>query len=380
LETRLRAATDAVPPDPVGAMPRSAYLFRAGRRERLGADGPREFTYGYAELAAAGAPVAMIDEVELGIDCAWPRVAEAAANRVAALCGVHPRVLARLDAARTRLDGFDCVFATTHTLGLAAAALHRVGRLRAKPFIFTMGLIEPQTSDTRIAWLRRLLRGTTLATLSLAEAAALRERLGPEVEVQDFVFGVDLDFWTPLGEDAEDVVLSIGNDWNRDFATLVEAWRPEFPRLTIITALPVDSRKPNVRVERGDWRSQAITDVRLRERLRRARLVVVPLRDTLQPSGQSASMQAMACARPVVLTANRGLWDRAQLERHGACSLVPPGDAVALATAVATLLADHEAARSMGLRARRMLEIEDVSSAAMARQVARLAGTTRKAG
>ena len=320
----------------------------------------------------------MIDEAELGIDRAWPRVVEAAANRFSGLCGVHPRVLARLDAARTRFDGFDCVFATTHTLGLAAAALHRLGRLRAKPFVFTMGLIEPRTSSTRIAWLRRLLQGTTLATLSRAEAAALRERLGPQIEVRDFVFGVDLDFWTPHGKDTEDVVLSIGNDWNRDFATLVEAWRPEFPPLTIITSLPVDTRKPNVRVERGDWRSQTITDVRLRERLRRARLVVVPLRDTLQPSGQSAAMQAMACARPVVLTANHGLWDRAQLERHHACRLVPPGDAVALGTAVATLLSDPEAARSMGVRARRMLEVEDVSSAAMARHVAQLAGMTRK--
>lgn len=55
------------------------------------------------------------------------------------------------------------------------------------------------------------------------------------------------------------------------------------------------------------------------------------------------------------------------------------GLALDIATAVASLLADREAARSMGLRARRMLEIEGVSSAAMARQVARLAGTTRKA-
>jgi glycosyltransferase involved in cell wall biosynthesis len=368
---------DGMAADWATAMASSAYLFRAGRRARLDAAGPREFTYGYAELAAAGASVAMIDEAELGIDQAWPRALEAVASRIAALGGVHPRVLARLHAARERLERFDCVFATTHTLGLAAAALHRTGRLSAKPFIFTMGLIEPETSAARIAWLRWLLRGTALAALSRAEADVLRARLGSGIEVLDFVFGVDLDFWTPSDSGDDDVVLSIGNDWNRDFATLVEAWRPDFPPLTIITSLPVQTRKPNVNVERGDWRSQAITDTQLRARLRRARLVVVPLRNTLQPSGQSAAMQAMACGKAVVLSCNRGLWDRAQLERHRACSLVPPGDAAALSAAVAGLLADRDGARAMGMRARRMLEVEDVSSAAMARQVARLARATR---
>jgi hypothetical protein len=51
-----------------------------------------------------------------------------------------------------------------------------------------------------------------------------------------------------------------------------------------------------------------------------------------------------------------------------------PGDASALGDAVAELLADTQGADAMGMRARAMLESEDVSSAAMARQMRTIAG------
>jgi glycosyltransferase involved in cell wall biosynthesis len=231
-----------------------------------------------------------------------------------------------------------------------------------------MGLLRTDASAARRYWLRILLSGTTLATLSKPEAIWLRQVLGPRVRVVDFAFGVDLEYWQPSPAERGGPVLSVGNDWNRDFATLTACWKPEFPVLEIVTSLPVSSDKANVRVIRGDWRSQIISDDDLRARVRRARLVVVPLRDTIQPSGQSAALQAMACGRPVIMSGNRGCWDREMLERHGACRFVPPGDPSALSDAITGLLADPDAAEAMGVRARRMLERENVSSAGMADQ------------
>jgi D-inositol-3-phosphate glycosyltransferase len=85
----------------------------------------------------------------------------------------------------------------------------------------------------------------------------------------------------------------------------------------------------------------------------------------------------MACARPVVLSANRGLWDRPQIERHAAARLVAPGDPALLAAAVAEMLAAPSDAAAMGKRARDMLVRENVSSAAMATQIQELAASLR---
>ncbi len=355
-----------------------AYLFRSGRRMRLEQAGPREFTYGYAELAATGASVGILEESDFGLDREWLRFFEAIANRISALTGIHPRTFWRLYRARARFAPYQTVVATNHALGLALALLGRLGCVQPKTTLLTMGLVEPGASKLRHAWLEFILKNARLAVLSKSEAESLRDVFADRLDIRSFVFGVDLDFWTPdRGTVRDGDVISVGNDWKRDFATLVAAWRPEFPQLSIVTSLELKSDKPNVRIERGDWRSAQISDIELRDRLRRARLVVVPLVDTLQPSGQSAALQAMACGCPVVLTANRGLWDRAQIERHQAAWLVAPGDVAALGDAIGKLLADHVGANAMGMRARSMLESEDVSSAAMARQILAITGPGR---
>lgn len=344
------------------------------------AGGPREFTYGYGELAAAGAPVTMLSEDDLGLDKHWPSLIERAAARVSQFSNVHPRVLVQLYKARADLDRFAYVFATTHSLGLALAALARLGLTKTKPVIFTMGLNEAAEDTLRWRWQRWLLKDSILASLSLGEAPLLRARLGRRTDVRDFTFGVDLEFWSPSEEATRDnVVLSVGNDLNRDFATLIAAWQPDFPPLHIITSLPISSEKSNVVIERGDWRSQSISDEDLRGRLRRARLVIVPVHNTIQPSGQSATLQAMACARPVVLSAARGLWSRDLIQQYGACVLVPPGDVGAMQSAVGRLLSSPEQAEAMGRRARGMLEAEDITSVAMARQVAAITTATVRA-
>lgn len=351
----------------------TAFLFKAGRKLRLEPNKPTEFFYGFAELHAAGCPVAMFEEAELGIEPTWPRIVEAAAGKLTRVLGAHARVVKQLDRALPGpLAAFEVLICTTQTLGMAAAALHRLGRHSKRVVTMAMGLIEPEATALERYVISRIFSGTTLAVLSRSESEWLRNISG--MQVHDFQFGVDLSFWSPANSlAAGEAVISIGNDWNRDFETLIEAWRDDFPPLTILTSLPIISDKPNVKVELGDWRSAVISDEALRMRLRRARLVVVPLRDTIQPSGQSATLQAMACAKPVILSANRGLWDRAQIERHRAAILVPPGDPQRLADAVAHLLTSPDEAIQMGLRARAMLETEDISTIGMARQIAAFA-------
>ena len=104
----------------------------------------------------------------------------------------------------------------------------------------------------------------------------------------------------------------------------------------------------NVTWERADWYSQLFTDEEVRDLYRRAAVVVVPTKDVPQPSGQSVTLQAMATARPVVLSKTRGLWAPAELRDGENLVLVPPADPRELAHSVRLLLDDQPRANAIG--------------------------------
>jgi glycosyltransferase involved in cell wall biosynthesis len=124
-----------------------------------------------------------------------------------------------------------------------------------------------------------------------------------------------------------------------------------------------------VTVSGGTWHDAALSDVQLRDLYRGSRFVVVPLRESTQPQGQSVTLQAMACGKAVILSRTRGLWSEERM-RHGEnCHLVPAGDADALRRAIDELAADPAYAERLGRSARRTVE-QHFTSDAMAEQLA----------
>ena len=82
----------------------------------------------------------------------------------------------------------------------------------------------------------------------------------------------------------------------------------------------------------------------------------MPVLDVPQPSGQSATLQAMACARPVVLTRTRGLWSPEAMRDGENVLLTGPGDAEELARAIRSLLDDRDRGAAIGSAARDEVE------------------------
>jgi glycosyltransferase involved in cell wall biosynthesis len=90
----------------------------------------------------------------------------------------------------------------------------------------------------------------------------------------------------------------------------------------------------------------------VRERLRAARIVVLPVVDNEYSGATTTLLQAMACARPVVVSRTRAIAEGYGLVDGEHCLLVPPGDADALEHAIAGLAAEPERAAALGARAR----------------------------
>jgi glycosyltransferase involved in cell wall biosynthesis len=357
---------------------RFLYLFKAGRRERLSAPDkfPSDFFYGYVELLAGGYPVDYLDERDLapeGRATFFSRLAARLAARFA------PRlpfalgycfVLGRFQA-RRRLNQSRALIATTNTFGYCLAILRRLGLIRVPVYFIAMGAIPLELSGWQRRVLRWLLGATRLVVISEGERGELSREL-PGQPIHLLPFGVDETFWTPGPcEPSSPFALAIGNDRHRDWAALVAAWHPEFPQLKILTSLPVPGSAANIEVVRADWRHQHLSDAQIRNLVRQALFVILPLRQTVQPSGQSVCLQAMSCAKAVILSSILGLWDRQALRHEETCLLVPPSDAGALTLAVRRLLGDESLRRNIGEAARQEI-VSRLNAQGMSQQMRRI--------
>ena len=171
-----------------------------------------------------------------------------------------------------------------------------------------------------------------------------------------FPFGVDLDFWRPGAEEDEGkdgLVFSVGSDPKRDYNCLINALDGRY-KARIITRLHVDpaSLGANVELVSGSLHGSQITDMVLRDLYWRSKMVVVPVRNVIQPSGYSVSLQAMACGKPVIISNIDGLWDKEILKNGENCILVPPGDSVAMRDAIEKIDKDEVLRADLGKAAR----------------------------
>ena len=125
-------------------------------------------------------------------------------------------------------------------------------------------------------------------------------------------FYVDETFWNRNEHTKREGVLFVGNDSNREFNKVVEIAN-KLPNIqfTIISKQlkRTDFSNDNVRFIRGSWGNQEISDSELRKIYSQSKLVIIPLKESFQPSGQSVTLQAMALKTPVLITSTKGFWD-----------------------------------------------------------------------
>lgn len=197
-------------------------------------------------------------------------------------------------------------------------------------------------------WIRTCYRETdrvVVLGVGARDALVSRVRVAPD-RVICLQFGVDTDFWSPGREERTDnpYLLSVGSDAGRDYDTLLQA-SFALP-LKVVTRLPLKVSKAGVEVVSD------LTDEVLRDLYRNAVAVLIPLHDISQPSGQSATLQAMACGCTVLITKTRGFWDPEGLIRGVHLEMVRPCDARDWERVVAGLTLDPQARNRMGLLAR----------------------------
>lgn len=145
-----------------------------------------------------------------------------------------------------------------------------------------------------------------------------------------FPFSVDTDFWINDNEfnfDNNRNILFVGNDGNRNTNLLLEIAKmiPEY-EFTFVSKIPElqDLKLNNVELFSGSWGDSNIDDRALREIYNKAFMVIIPLKESSQPSGQSVALQAMSMGIPVLISETEGFWDKEYLQNEVNLFLISP--------------------------------------------------------
>jgi glycosyltransferase involved in cell wall biosynthesis len=292
---------------------------------------------------------------------AWARATGSGINRIVYGVGGYGGDFASIFGSLGAINASDVVFSTVDTVGLPLVLLSRAGIVRS-PLVYTaIGLPERliQLRGERVerAYRDALRRTRALISYAQSEAEWLRDWLGSGAPPVRFIpFGVDTDAFRPQ-PDVQAVVdvVSVGADPRRDFELLLAvARRHPDVTFTIIAsaelALTLGQQPANVKLE---------VDVPLdavRSHLAGARVVALPVRGNSYSGATTTLLQAMAMAKPVVVSHTDAIARGYELEDRGNCRLVAPGDTDAFERAVLETLTGADAARALGIRARETVE------------------------
>ncbi|HWJ31686.1 MAG TPA: glycosyltransferase family 4 protein [Gaiellaceae bacterium] len=282
----------------------------------------------------------------------WARAVDKAVNKVVYGLGGYGGDFASVLTSLREINRADVVLSTVDTVGIPLVLLKRFGLVRPPVVYIAVGLPERLVQLRRLHGLYRRALGNARAIVSYAESEVewLRGWLGG-ANVVFVPFGVDAEAFRPVDREPELDVVSVGADPRRDFALLagIAKRRPDLSFLVVASA-------DHARTLSGVPVETDIPLEAVRDRLGSARVVALPVRDNSYSGATTTLLQAMAMAKPVVVSRTDAIASGYGLEDGLNCRLVPPGDAAAFEQALLETLTGADAARNLGIRARETVE------------------------
>ncbi len=132
-------------------------------------------------------------------------------------------------------------------------------------------------------------------------------------------FCVDSKFWKNPENNYpnNNSILFIGNDGNREFDIVVNIAK-KLPSINFnfVTSFKYENYKfpKNINLVSANWNDYLLTDKEIRDYYINSKLTILPLKNTLQPSGQSVTLQSMSVGTPVLITKTKGFWDNSKFK------------------------------------------------------------------
>ncbi len=337
------------------------YIFKEGRKNRIRnakSNFPSEFFYGYVELIALGYKVRFFEEVELGF-----RLKNKYFNSGLILLS---KILFNLpinmlfgfifSGGYRKLYGSHTIVATTNAVGICLAISKKFGLLKNNIIFINMGLFSKKQGLVKTYFYKKVLQNIKMLSLSKFERDFLANQFNSK-NIHYLPFGVDKSFWKNNNSKKNNsYILSIGGDLARDWNLLINSWQINFPLLKIVSPNKISSTKNNIQIISSNWHDEKLSDLQIKEIISNSLFVIIPLKETIQPSGQSFCLQAMACGKAVLISDIQGIWDRSLLKHNENVFLVKPSEKDSLINGIKTLMKDNYLRSKLEINGRKLIE------------------------
>lgn len=190
--------------------------------------------------------------------------------------------------------------------------------------------------------------------LSQAQANYATQHLKiPEAKVSFIYDKVDHHFFRPLPVEPEDYILAVGQE-QRDYQTLLQAIEGTGLKLVVVASSPWSTSKVHLNGMENVTVLSHIPYPDLRLLYARARLVTVPLFHGDYAAGVNSLLEAMAMAKPLIVSQTKGITDYIRQAETGL--YVPPEDPLALKRAILSVWTQSKELKRLGTNARRAVE------------------------
>ncbi|MDD5528239.1 MAG: glycosyltransferase family 4 protein [Patescibacteria group bacterium] len=269
---------------------------------------------------------------------------------------------------KKQIKNADVIVCVNDGIGFGLCFWKKLGFVKAKLVVIMMGLPEKVKNFRRFPFVRGfisslLAKAAVVLALSDCAGQSLKDnfRLRPEL-VKTFRLGTNIDYWRPLpGIEKQNFILSVGNDRNRDFQTLIKAL-PGNINLKIATKIPVDSRSEMVEilsnVSPGDGLKKLYTQ---------ALFAVIPsVRLKEESAGLSSDLQLMASGAAVIISRAQAIEE--MFVDGEDCLFYEPENAADLREKIKTLL-ENKALRDKIAAGGRRKVLENFTCRKMAEQL-----------
>lgn len=296
---------------------RILYIYTGGRKIRLKPiteNAPKEFFLGYDWLKR----MYNVDILEIN-DLKKKRAPYAVTLLEKILMKFTPfsSFATKLASKRSYLKNFDLIIASNEYVAFSVFILKFCFLLKTPYVFFVMGMLaklEKQFDNKLARMFYKFLLSRARAAIFLGEGEfSFANSFFNDMKHKNYFlpFSVDTSFWkNSLVSKSMNYILFIGNDKNRDYNMLIKIAQanPSFRFVAISKKIKAKGNPPNLEIINGDWKDELLSDQQIREYIIGSKFVILPLKETIQPSGQSVAMQAMACKRAVLISYTKGFW------------------------------------------------------------------------
>ena len=301
------------------------YIFGSGRKKKIDSDQnyPKEFFYSYHHIKNYFTNVDLLEFDDENSSNKLTLFLDKVLRKISGLSFFTNSITSKRNY-RT-LKSADIVIATNDRIGLSILPMVFLIKVRKKikVQVFVMGLFSNKSKNILISFFQKLFLIYFIKSidnfifLGKPELEEARRAFPKYQKKFTFIpFSTDTDFWNPKDSynfENRKGILFVGNDSFRDYKFVLELAKnmPEYEFTFVSSQIEEDKAKAdNINLISGKWNKNILSDSELKDLYEGARITILPLRETIQPSGQSVTLQSMALGTPVLITKTSGFWEK----------------------------------------------------------------------